>query len=344
MSDNTGYIPLSRKFFEHELWLEPRVFSRAEAFADLLRRVRFEANPGTLLIGAQSITIERGEVAASIRFLAKNWGWSKNKVDKFLDYLAFNGMITRRKPYESKSGTRNGTATRTAPTIIKLCNFDKYNPIPKKTGHKKGHETGHERDTTGTSINKENNGNNITTTTSTDVEDSGVSVRDNIISYPVEDYNAGAREETDSPESDHPKRKSRKTLRKDDAGIEEARILTWRDDFEIYKNELRKAYKTLLQDDAWISTQQRFNPNLNIALSLEKACVNFWATEAGWQHKRKQRTKTINWRQTLTNSINSPQNKVYNDNGISKKTANNGVSEDFKRGVLETLLSGGNTE
>lgn len=182
----------------------------------------------------------------------------------------------------------------------------------------------------------------ITTSTSTDVEDTGV--RDNIISYPVEDYNAGAREETDSPESDLPKRKSRKTLRKDDAGIEEARILTWRDDFEIYKNELRKAYKTLLQDDAWISTQQRFNPNLNIALSLEKACVNFWATEAGWQHKRKQRTKTINWRQTLTNSINSPQNKVYNDNGISKKTANNGVSEDFKRGVLETLLSGGNTE
>lgn len=184
----------------------------------------------------------------------------------------------------------------------------------------------------------------ITTSTSTGVEDTGVSVRDNIISYPVEDYNAGAREETDSPESDLPKRKSRKTLRKDDAGIEEARILTWRDDFEIYKNELRKAYKTLLQDDAWISTQQRFNPNLNIALSLEKACVNFWATEAGWQHKRKQRTKTINWRQTLTNSINSPQNKVYNDNGISKKTANNGVSEDFKRGVLETLLSGGNTE
>lgn len=184
----------------------------------------------------------------------------------------------------------------------------------------------------------------ITTSTSTGVEDTGVSVRDNIISYLVEDYNAGACEGTENPESDLPKRKSRKTLRKDDAGIEEARILTWRDDFEIYKNELRKAYKTLLQDDAWISTQQRFNPNLNIALSLEKACVNFWATEAGWQHKRKQRTKTINWRQTLTSSINSPQNKVYNDNGISKKTANNGVSEDFKRGVLETLLSGGNTE
>lgn len=118
---DVGYIPLSRKFFEHELWQEPRVFSRAEAFADLLRRTRFEANTSTILIGAQSVEIRRGEVVASIRFLAKNWGWSKNKVDKFLDYLVDNGMITKRKPYEIEKGTRKGTVTRTAPTIIKLC-------------------------------------------------------------------------------------------------------------------------------------------------------------------------------------------------------------------------------
>ncbi len=154
---DVGYIPLSRKFFEHELWQEPRVFSRAEAFADLLRRTRFEANTSTILIGAQSVEIRRGEVVASIRFLAKNWGWSKNKVDKFLDYLVDNGMITKRKPYETEKGTRIGTVTRTAPTIIKLCNFDKYNPIPQKARHKKGHESGHERDTKGTILNKENN-------------------------------------------------------------------------------------------------------------------------------------------------------------------------------------------
>lgn len=82
-----GYIPLSRKFFEHELWQEPRVFSRAEAFADLLRRTRFEANTSTILIGVQSIEVRRGEVAISLRYLAKEWQWSKNKVDKFLRYL-----------------------------------------------------------------------------------------------------------------------------------------------------------------------------------------------------------------------------------------------------------------
>lgn len=157
---DVGYIPLSRKFFEHELWQEPRVFSRAEAFADLLRRTRFEANTSTILIGAQSVEIRRGEVVASIRFLAKNWGWSKNKVDKFLDYLVDNGMITKRKPYETEKGTRKGTVTRTAPTIIRLCNFDKYNPVFPKSGHEKGREKGHERDTKGTILNKDNTGNN----------------------------------------------------------------------------------------------------------------------------------------------------------------------------------------
>ncbi|MCM1216559.1 MAG: hypothetical protein NC209_04130 [Alistipes sp.] len=139
-----GYIPLSRKFFEHELWQEPRVFSRAEAFADLLRRTRFEANTSTILVGVQSVEIRRGEVAISLRFLSQQWQWSKNKVDKFLKYLEKQGMIEKR------------TAKGTAQTVIKLCNFDKYNPILQKSGQKKGHE----RDSKGTILNKDNTGNN----------------------------------------------------------------------------------------------------------------------------------------------------------------------------------------
>lgn len=135
-----GYIPLSRKFFEHELWQEPRVFSRAEAFADLLRRTRFEANTSTILVGVQSVEIRRGEVAISLRYLSRQWQWSKNKVDKFLKYLEKQGMIEKRTP--------KGTAQ----TIIKFCNFDKYNPISKKSGQQKGHE----RDSKGTILNKEN--------------------------------------------------------------------------------------------------------------------------------------------------------------------------------------------
>lgn len=142
---NIGYIPLSRRFFEHELWLEPRVFSRAEAFADLLRRVRFEANTSTILVGAQSIDLHRGEVAVSLRYLASQWQWSKNKVDKFLKYLEKQGMIEKR------------TAIGTSQTIVRLCNFDKYNPICEKSGHVKGQQ----RDSRGTILNKDNKENNI---------------------------------------------------------------------------------------------------------------------------------------------------------------------------------------
>ena len=143
---------------------------------------------------------------------------------------------------------------------------------------------------------------------------------------PVKDQNAGARERT---------RRKAKLIRSENDPK------TWREDFEIYKDELRIAYNSLMQDSAWISTQQRFNPHVNIQLSLEKACVNYWATEAAWQRKRKQRIKTINWRQTLTNALSQPQNKVFNDNRTNQTArSTNGVSDDYKMGILETLLGG----
>ncbi|MFW6275309.1 MAG: DUF6291 domain-containing protein [bacterium] len=96
---------------------------------------------------------------------------------------------------------------------------------------------------------------------------------------------------------------------------------TWRNDFEIYKSELREVYKELLNDSKFISEQEKFHPGVDIKLSLEKACTNFWATEAGWKHKKKQRSKEINWKTTLTNAIDL--NKVYkpkNFNPVDTRT------------------------
>jgi len=90
---------------------------------------------------------------------------------------------------------------------------------------------------------------------------------------------------------------------------EDSIIISWKDDFGVYLSELRTAYKQMICDRNFIETQERFHPNVDIKLSLEKACKNFWATEAGWQHKKKKRIKVINWKQTLTNAIDL--NKVY---------------------------------
>lgn len=88
-------------------------------------------------------------------------------------------------------------------------------------------------------------------------------------------------------------------------------LLSWRDDFEIYKTQLRNAYNELIKNNDWISKCEKYNPNVNILLTIEKACVNYWATEAGWKKKKSTKTIDIDWESTLTNAISQPTNRVY---------------------------------
>lgn len=85
----------------------------------------------------------------------------------------------------------------------------------------------------------------------------------------------------------------------------------WRNDFEIYISELREVYHKLLSDKKWMDERKKYHPNLNIELSLEKSCVEFWATEAGWIHKKKSKTNIIDWNRTLTNALDIKKNQVY---------------------------------
>lgn len=84
---------------------------------------------------------------------------------------------------------------------------------------------------------------------------------------------------------------------------------TWRNDFDIYKSEMKETYNTLIYDSDFIKQQEKFHPNVDIKLSLEKAITNFWGTEAGWKYKKKQKTQIIDWRATLINAID--KHKVY---------------------------------
>lgn len=87
----------------------------------------------------------------------------------------------------------------------------------------------------------------------------------------------------------------------------------WRTNFGVYKKELDLAFKTLSLDTNFIAEQERFNPNLDIKLSMEKAVTNFWGTEAGWKYKKKSKTNDLDWKRTLTNAID--MNKVYKQKG-----------------------------
>jgi hypothetical protein len=106
-----GYIKLNRKFFMNFLWNETRIYSRAEAWIDLIQLARYEASDE--IIKGVLIEIQRGELPVSIRFLESRWGWSNTKVSGFLKMLGDLGMIT----VKSVRGQ----------TVINLVNYGVYN-------------------------------------------------------------------------------------------------------------------------------------------------------------------------------------------------------------------------
>lgn len=136
-----GYIKLYRQFFKHHyLWNEKRVFSKAEAWIDILYMARYSKKIGRELIGNNIIKWERGSFPASIRFLKKRWGWASNsKVLRFLKTLAKDDMII----IETGQGVN----------VIRIVNHALYNDLGEQedtNGTPNGTPTEREEDANGT--------------------------------------------------------------------------------------------------------------------------------------------------------------------------------------------------
>lgn len=96
----------------------------------------------------------------------------------------------------------------------------------------------------------------------------------------------------------------------------------WKKDYKTYLKELRDSFKTLKNDNDWITQQEKFNPGVDILKSIEKSCVNYWATEAGWKKKKGSKIKQIDWKSTFANAVSLPQNRVYKDRFPEKQSIN----------------------
>ena len=91
-------------------------------------------------------------------------------------------------------------------------------------------------------------------------------------------------------------------------------IPIWKTDFNIYLEDLRSAYSSAIEDENFIKMCQKYKPKLDILLTIEKSCTFFWATEEGWEWKKAdKKTKKINWRTTLRNSLDNKKNWVWKD-------------------------------
>jgi hypothetical protein len=142
---NEGWIPAWRKLLDPDHWMAPTKVSpagRRDAWLDLCqmathkpREVRGEA-------------IEVGEIIVSLRTLAKRWGWSKSRTERFVIELEARAAI----------GTVRGTPFG---TVYRIVNYEVY-AIPENSQRDTLRDS--ERDRSGTGAGQEQPLNHLTIT------------------------------------------------------------------------------------------------------------------------------------------------------------------------------------
>lgn len=106
----SGWIKIHRAITDHWLYTEKRVFSRFEAWNDILLMVNY--TDAKTIIKGKLYDIKRGQSILSLDSWAKRWNWDKSKVRRFLELLQKEKMI------ELKSDTIT--------THLIVCNYASY--------------------------------------------------------------------------------------------------------------------------------------------------------------------------------------------------------------------------
>ncbi|WP_289138181.1 hypothetical protein [uncultured Brevibacillus sp.] len=86
-----GWISWHRQIMNHWLYKEKRVFSRYEAWLDIVMLANHQ--DARFVFGGELVEVVRGQKITSIRQLCDRWGWSNTKVKNFLKLLEDDGMI-----------------------------------------------------------------------------------------------------------------------------------------------------------------------------------------------------------------------------------------------------------
>jgi len=110
-----GWYRMYRGWMDHPAFKnEP--YTEREAWEWLISEARYESR--TLCIIGQPVTLERGQISHSHRFLAQKWGWNPSKTLRFLKKLEKWSMIEA----QSEAGQN----------IITICNYNKYQTTEKE--------------------------------------------------------------------------------------------------------------------------------------------------------------------------------------------------------------------
>ncbi len=85
-----GKFTIDREFLSHDLWLS-ETFTRGQAWIDLVGLAKYQS--GFLMVRGNRVPLERGDVGWSKVKLAKRWGWSRGKIERFINELKTDGRI-----------------------------------------------------------------------------------------------------------------------------------------------------------------------------------------------------------------------------------------------------------
>lgn len=115
MANKQGFVALYRKFQDNFLWQDKRVFSRAEAWIDILLAVRWSEEEEKVLIQNHIVTCGYGQSLKSLGTWAKRWKWSRSKVSRFFTLMQSENMIRTESVQKS--------------TRLTVCNFKQYQKL-----------------------------------------------------------------------------------------------------------------------------------------------------------------------------------------------------------------------
>lgn len=137
-----GWIKISRNIQSHWLWSDAE---RLKWWLDLLFMAAWEEKK--VLHDTHLITLQRGQMVASVSFLCRRWKRSNKAVIAYLLMLKSEGMIVRNVMHRQTS-------------IITICNYEKYQVLEEEPLHTIGHTIGHTIAHTIAHTNKEYKNNN----------------------------------------------------------------------------------------------------------------------------------------------------------------------------------------
>tara|TARA_R100001086_G_scaffold180400_7_gene100208 strand:- start:3379 stop:4044 length:666 start_codon:yes stop_codon:yes gene_type:complete len=145
----SGFIAIHRTALDHPVIGEP---ARFYAWFWIVSHACWK--PTRVKIRGKVVTLNRGELSFSVRFMGEAWGWSKSRVDRFLSDLRQEGMIETR----SKIGTSANHPAGRGQAVIKVCNYDKYQDPQARKRDKREPSSG---TTAGQQRDKEEQGNKL---------------------------------------------------------------------------------------------------------------------------------------------------------------------------------------